>query len=132
MSSARQKLMEEIDKKVQKRKNAKDTIDFSKSVEGIIFDFFKNMDDISAMGKGWHDSANLCRDALTSMTGRLKSIDNGCRVSVSYVHADEDAPLDYTVDDRPQSVTVHWTGNHQIKNGGVEMTTVDVSQMLFF
>lgn len=129
MSDIRKKLMEEIEAKAKKRKASQGAGVFSKTVEGIVFDFFKNFDDLSTMGlDGGFDY--LYRQSFDSMQGRLRAIDGYCSVNVGYVVQDEDSEI--VADTRPQSVTIVWSATHQKKNGGVETTTVGIGDMLFF
>jgi len=129
MSDVRKKLMAEIEQKAAKRKASQNSGVLSKTVEGIVFDFFRNFDDLTSMGlDGGFDY--LYRQSFDSMLGRLRAIDGYCSVNVGYVVQDEEAEL--VADTRPQSVTIVWSASHQKKNGGVETTTVGIGDMLFF
>jgi hypothetical protein len=125
--------MEEIERKTQRRKVARVEAAVSQTIEGIVFDFFKNYDGLSAMLDSMHSEDDLNRmyhRMFKEMEERIRCVDLLAKVSVFFPGVDKENPdLDFSK--KPQSVTIYWGKSYQIKNNVPESVSIDVSQMLF-
>lgn len=131
-NSIRKKLMEEIERKTKKRQQAKVEAAYSQTLEGIVFDFFKNYDNLcSTMNSiNGEDSFEwMYNQMFKEMVERIRYIDLLAKVSVFFPGLGDEDTLDSSK--RPQSVTIFWGKPYQAKNGAPESTSIDVSQMLF-
>jgi hypothetical protein len=125
--------MEEIERKTKRRKEARIEAAVSQTIEGIVFDFFKNYDSLCVTINsinGEDDFNYLYRRAFREMEERIHCIDLLAKVSVFFPGIGKDDPLDSSK--KPQSVTIYWGLPYQKKNNSPESTSIDVSQMLFF
>lgn len=130
MKEAYKKLNEELDKQVQKRKDSRAANQYAKSVEGIVFDFFKESDAIHAMDLHYRDFDRLFVDLVRSFVKKLRTIDEKCICSIKAQDVDTENSY-YTKEYRPQTVVINWSHSHQKENGSIEQTIIALNDMLF-
>src|SRR5665213_1019211 len=109
MSDTRKKLMEEIERKTKRREEAKVKAAYSQTVEGIVFDFFKNYDSlcVTVNTTDSEDSFSwLYHRAFKEMEERIRCIDLLAKVKVFFPGVDEEDGFDSTK--KPHSVTIYW------------------------
>jgi len=133
MSDTRKKLMAEIEKKTKRRKEARIEAAVSQTVQGIVFDFFRNYDSLCETinsVNGEDDFNYLYHKAFKELEERIRCIDLLAKVHVHFPGVGEEDGFDSTK--KPQSVTIYWGKPYQIKNEAPESTSINVGEMLFF
>ena len=142
MSDVRKKLLAEIDKKTKRRQEARLEAAASKTLEGIVFDFFKRYDELCAMdatelktkeSEGFlgPDFEYMYRQSVLEMIERIKCIDIAAKVTVFIPDFDSSEEF-LTPAKKPQSVTINWSVPYQKRYESPASTSIDVSQMLFY
>ena len=121
MSHIKNKLLEEIEKKIAKRKEKKEAAIDNKSYRAAVFDFFRNIEEAKQLYKNQNYDADIGSSALMSLSERLRVFDPGCRVNVVW--------RDST---NISGVTITWSNAFSAKHNIDKEVHIDVSDMLLF
>lgn len=129
MSTVKQKLLAEINKKAQKIRERRVEAASNKTIEAAVFEFFKNIEESRQLHEGKKYDYDLLSRAKNALQERLYAFDHRVKVSVEYnVHPDPTNTDEQTV----RGVTIWWSPTYIQKNNVDASLYIDVSQMLFF
>ncbi len=129
MTSAKSKLMQEINKKAQKIRDKRVEAANNKTLENAIFDFFRNIEESRLIHSGTKYDPVLFDQARRSLESRVKNFDAGAKISVEF-----NAPQDPTSweEQLVRGVTIWWSQTYIKKNNAETSIYIDVSQTLIF
>ena len=128
MSDIRKKLMEQIEKKTKRHKEARSHADINKTVEGVIFDFFRNIEQARQIHNNEFYDKVVFREAWRSMKDRLKSIDHKVKHKMEWNIDKDDIDWPHNT---VRGVTIIWSADY-LKDKNIYPTLyIDVGQMLF-
>ena len=121
-------LLKKINKKAQDIRDKRVEAANNKSIEDVVFAFFKNIEDAKLLNQGTFYDANVFGSAKISLAERIKSFDRGAKVSVEYNTPEDERSWE---DQDVRGVTIWWSQTYIIKHGVDPSLYIDVSQMLF-
>jgi len=128
MSDIRKKLMEEIEKKTKRHKEARSHADVNKTVEGVVFDFFRNIEQARQVHNNEFYDKVIFKEAWRSMKDRLKSIDHNVKHKMKWNIDQDDIDWPHNI---VQGITITWSVEY-LKDKNIYPTLyIDVGQMLF-
>jgi hypothetical protein len=124
--SVKSDLLKQIDKKAQKIRDKRISAANNNSVETIVFEFFRNIEDSRKLSGNIEYDPTIFSDALRSLTSRIRSIDSKATCDVRFQNDTSPWNQDFV-----QGVTINWSPLH-VSRYQIEQTLyIDVSQMLF-
>jgi hypothetical protein len=119
-------LLKQIDKKAQKIRDKRISAANNNSVETIVFEFFRNIEDSRKLRNNIEYDPTIFRDALRSLTGRVRSVDSKATCDIRFQNGTEPWNQDFV-----RGITINWSPLH-VSRYQIEQTLyIDVSQMLF-
>jgi hypothetical protein len=124
--SVKSDLLKQIDKKAQKIRDKRISAANNNSVETIVFEFFKNIEDARKLRNNIEYDPTIFSDAMTSLKKRIKSIDPKSSCDIKFQNNTEPWNQDFV-----QGVTINWSQLHASQQGIETTLYIDVSQMLF-
>lgn len=129
MSSVRDKLLKEIQIKINKIKAKKIDAANNKTLEAAAFEFFKRIDECLGIIKANEYEPYLFKQAKDALEQRLRGVDPGGKISVEfYIHPD---PTN-TDPQRISGITIWWSKAYIMKNNVEPSYYIDINQMLLF
>lgn len=124
MSDVKAKLLEEINQKIEKRRQAKKRAAQNNTVEAYVLDLIKNIEEIAPMVTNDIEWQLLAKQAVNSFEQRMKSIDPTCNVFVNWHESDGKPPQIY-------NVNIKWSKYYVNKENCDQELTVDATELLF-
>lgn len=125
MSEVKKKLLEEIDQRIAKRKEAKARAITRNTIDAFVLTFIKNIEDlntVAASQRDWEFNANL---ALNNLMMQMQSYDRGVKLDVSW-YTQEESRLPEV-----NGVLIKWSPAYQKENNCEPELFVDVTTLLF-
>lgn len=124
--SVKSDLLKQIDKKAQKIRDKRISAANNSSIETIVFEFFRNIEDSRKLSGNIEYDLTIFSDALRSLTSRIRSIDSKATCDVRFQNDTSPWNQDFV-----QGVTINWSPLH-VSRYQIEQTLyIDVSQLLF-
>lgn len=126
--SIKNKIQKQINKKAKHIREMRVEAASNKTIESIVFDFFKNAEESRLIHDGQKYDAKLISEARISLENRLKLFDKRVKVSIEF-NASDDLNKSI-VEEAIRGVTIWW-GLAYIKANNVDPSLyIDVSRML--
>jgi hypothetical protein len=123
MSDVKKKLLEEIDRKIAKKKAIRAQSQEKNTYEAYILEFIKDMEDLS-LGKIEGDTwLVMMQISLARLEEQMKKVDWGCKIEISW-HTIEGK------DPQVNGVLIKWSPYYQMKNSVYPELFVDVASLL--
>lgn len=127
--STKSKLLAEIEKKSQKIRDKRIDAANNKSLEAVVFEFFRNIEQSRLIDGNKSYDPTLFEAARKSLQSRIRSFDCKAKITIRF-NAHED--LTSWVEPQVRGVTIWWGQAHIVKNNIDPSLYIDVSEMLFF
>lgn len=130
--SIKTKLLEEISKKAERRKEKRQEANNNKTIEAAVFEFFKNIEESRKLHMDLLYDDVLFFKAKQALETRLRSFDNKVKISIEYsTQTIDSAPVYLAEVNIVRGVTIWWSQAYIAKNNVDPSLYIDVSQMLF-
>lgn len=124
MGDVRKKLLEEIDRKIARKKEIRAKAIQNGTYESFIMDFIKDMEDLS-VGKVTGDTwLVMMQISLNKLEDQMQKIDFACKIEVSWNTIEGQDP-------QVNGVLIKWSQHYQDKNNVDPELFVDVPSLLF-
>mgnify|MGYP003335106541 CR=1 FL=1 len=126
--SIKDDLLKEIEEKANKiRQKRKHAIE-NKTIEAVVFTFFKNIEESRSLHNGAMYNPYLFRDAHNALIKKIKLFDAKASFDIMWTN-DSDIAISFT--NTVQGILITWS-NEYIQKNNIEPTRyIDVSEMLF-
>jgi hypothetical protein len=128
MSETRQKLLEESERKTLRHKEARANANSNKTTEGVIFDFFRNIEQARQIHNNEFYDKVVFKEAWRSMRDRLKSIDHKVNLKIEWNIDKDDIDWQHNT---VRGVTISWSAIYLKDKDIYPILYIDVGQMLF-
>lgn len=136
MNLVKKKLLEEIDKKIAKRRQIKNEISQREQLEHFMLEFVKEVEDLTSSGMVGENLLYMIDLSIEKLEHQVKSIDQECSVSVSW---DTDVSIYATYEEhviKPEDlpkingVLIRWSRWHQLKYNVEPELFIDVASLI--
>lgn len=124
MNDIKKKLLEEIDRKVARRKAAKERALYNNTINAFVQSFMNNIDDINTVASNEVEWQFAAETALNSLTQQIRSYDSRARVDVSWFGQEGEKP-------RVNGVTIKWSPEYQRIQSCDPELFIDVTTLMF-
>lgn len=126
--SARNKILEQINKKAQKIREKRIEAANNKTIEAAAFEFFKNVEESRLLHEGKSYDYVLVSEARLALENRMRAFDSKVSVAIEYTAVDDGVFQNQQI----RGVTIWWSQTYIQKNNVDPSLYIDVSQMLLF
>jgi hypothetical protein len=128
MSSGKKKALDDIAKRVEKRKQIRSRhISIPDDATRFVFDYFKTCEDTIKSKLQFKEKFIFVLSAQQALSSRLRVLDPNIRAVVPKVRWDEDSDF-ISVD----GVTIEWSSAYQAKTGCDPSVHIDSGEMLLY
>lgn len=124
MNEIKKKLIEEIDRRIQKKKEARERALEKSTLEAFVLAFIKNVEEINTIATNEVEWQMHVDNAVQSLKGQICSFDNSAKLEVSWFEEEGKPPV---VD----GVTIKWSRFYQKLNNCDPELFLDVTELLF-
>lgn len=124
MANVKKQLLDEIDRRIARKREMKDRAAQRNTVEAFVVSFIKNIEDINMVATDpllWQVMANV---AVNALHDQLKTIDSRCDVNVTWCTAEGQKPA-------VNGVTIRWSRFHVLRHDVEPELFIDAAEMLF-
>lgn len=125
--SIKNKLLEDLDKKVEKLRTRKRSIK-DQSVEAAVFRFFRDAEEARSLYSNERYDDDMLKLAHLALIQKLKKFDLGVKASIEF-NRDKD---EHSMRDMIRGVTIAWSNTYAKVNNCNKELYIDVSEMLFY
>lgn len=121
MSYIKNKLLEDIEKKIARRKEKKEAALDNKSYRAAVFDFFRNIEEAKKISVNSSYDREIANSALLSLKERLHVFDSKAQVRISWRDENNVA-----------GVTIFWSNSFANAHNVEPSVYIDIGEMLLF
>lgn len=123
MSDAKKKMMEEIDRRVARKKELQADIINRNIIEGFVLAFISNVDELQLMCNDAFDFQRMAYPAQATLLEQLRSYDHNCEIEISWHEAEGEHP-------QVNGVLIKWSPKYQKAMNCEPELFVDVTSLL--
>jgi hypothetical protein len=120
--------MKEIEEKAEKIRQKRISAATPKTIESMVFEFFKNAEDSRLIHNNEKYAHALVNDAYCALKERIEIYDFHCFIRIEW-----NDPMDpFSDTNLIRGITIEWSPGYIARNNVEPILYVDISQMLLF
>jgi hypothetical protein len=127
--SAKNDILKKIEQKAQKIREKRVEASNNNTLESVIFDFFKHVEEARRLKNGVSYDKKLLLAAMKAMETRVRAFDYKAKTSLEWQPSEDEKSWEEGV---IRGVTVWWSDAYIAKNNVAPSMYIDVGQMLIF
>ena len=124
MNDTKKKLLEEIDRKIKRKKKMASRAIERNTIEAFVIAFMEEVTDINNISTTTETWAVLYPAAQKSLVSKLQTFDPKCSIEISWNRENEKAL-------QVNGVLVRWSPQYQLKNNCEPELFIDIISLLF-